>query len=73
MTDRHSARTLCPSDSAVRSVHETRQFKIETLCKKTGLKMSALYSKLDSPESDGTHMPVRSDKSHHFWIRAVDF
>ncbi|WP_252342243.1 hypothetical protein [Rhodococcus sp. 14-2483-1-2] len=39
--------TLTPEERAyLLQVYETRQFKIETLCKNTGLKRSALYSNL---------------------------
>lgn len=39
--------TLTPEERAyLLQVYETRQFKVETLCKNTGLKRSALYSNL---------------------------
>ncbi|OZC73743.1 DNA resolvase [Rhodococcus sp. 06-418-5] len=39
--------TLTPEERAyLLQVYETRQFKIETLCKNTGLKRSALYNNL---------------------------
>lgn len=39
--------TLTPEERAYQlQVNETRQFKIETLCKNTGLKRSALYKNL---------------------------
>ncbi|WP_256987795.1 hypothetical protein [Rhodococcoides fascians] len=39
--------TLTPEERAyLLQVYETRQFKIENLCKKTGLRRSALYSNL---------------------------
>lgn len=39
---------LTPEERAyLLQIYETRQFKVETLCKKTGLKQSALYSNIE--------------------------